>query len=364
METPQEEKVRAKLIITLVQMIAFVTVSLIGVLTAFAVLLYKSSKPEPQTAETKPVSRPTVSSSAPVATASAPAPEPVSVKSDFWKAPNISEIPAGEKGDLIRYGREIVVNTAHYFGPEGTVKKINKGMNCQNCHLEGGTKPYANNFGAVAATYPMMRARSGKLETVEMRVNDCFERSLNGEKLPETSKEMQAIKAYILWLGKDNPKGKKPEGTGIVELPYLDRAADAKKGKELYAQKCAHCHGQDGAGQKNGKGGFTFPPLWGDESYNTAAGLYRLSRFAGFVKVGMPQGAGHDNIMLSDAEAWDIAAFVNSQPRPEKKFPQDWPDISKKPVDHPFGAFSDGFSEEQHKYGPFPPILEARKKGK
>ncbi|SEN97882.1 thiosulfate dehydrogenase, partial [Flavobacterium sinopsychrotolerans] len=36
--------------------------------------------------------------------------------------------------------------------------------------------------------------------------------------------------------------------------------------------------------------------------------------------------------------------------------------ISKKPVDHPFGPFSDRFTEIQHKFGPFKPIKEAKKK--
>jgi thiosulfate dehydrogenase len=57
-----------------------------------------------------------------------------------------------------------------------------------------------------------------------------------------------------------------------------------------------------------------------------------------------------------------VAAFVNSQPRPKKDLSSDWPDISKKPVDHPFGPYADGFIEERHKYGPFGPIADARKK--
>jgi thiosulfate dehydrogenase len=34
----------------------------------------------------------------------------------------------------------------------------------------------------------------------------------------------------------------------------------------------------------------------------------------------------------------------------------DWPNISKKPIDHPFGPYADVFSEKQHKYGPYKPI--------
>ena len=40
----------------------------------------------------------------------------------------------------------------------------------------------------------------------------------------------------------------------------------------------------------------------------------------------------------------------------------DYPDISKKPIDDPFGPYADTFSESQHKYGPFQPIEEAIRK--
>jgi thiosulfate dehydrogenase len=69
-----------------------------------------------------------------------------------------------------------------------------------------------------------------------------------------------------------------------------------------------------------------------------------------------------DQPTLTDEEAWDIAAFICSMPRPEKQFAGDWPDISKKPVDLPFGPFADPFSEYQHKYGPFKEIAAASKK--
>jgi thiosulfate dehydrogenase len=65
---------------------------------------------------------------------------------------------------------------------------------------------------------------------------------------------------------------------------------------------------------------------------------------------------------LTNEEAWDVAAFVNSQPRPLKLFRHDWPDLKTKPVDYPFGPYVDGFNEEQHKYGPYPPIKEAKDK--
>jgi thiosulfate dehydrogenase len=50
-------------------------------------------------------------------------------------------------------------------------------------------------------------------------------------------------------------------------------------------------------------------------------------------------------------------------PRPTRDLSKDWPDISKKPFDHPFGPYADGFDESQHKLGPFKPIQEKRKAG-
>jgi thiosulfate dehydrogenase len=106
---------------------------------------------------------------------------------------------------------------------------------------------------------------------------------------------------------------------------------------------------------------YQYPPVWGKNSYNVGAGLYRLSRFAGYVKGNMPFGATYDRPQLTDEEAWDVAAYVNSLPRPQKDFRSDWPDISKKPIDHPFGPYADDFDETQHKLGPYKPIENKRK---
>ncbi len=280
----------------------------------------------------------------------------------LWMAPDPKSIPANTAGDEIRYGKELIAHTAEYLGPKGKVLSISNGMNCQNCHLDAGTKPFGNNYSAVASTYPKFRARSGAEETIEKRVNDCFERSLNGQPLANDSKEMKAIVAYIKWLGTDVPKGKTPEGAGLVELSYLSRPADPIKGKVLYQENCTVCHGADGEGIMNtDRNAYTYPPLWGKHSYNDGAGLYRMSRFAGYIKANMPLGATHDSPILTDEQAWDIAAFVNSMERPNKDISKDWPDISKKPIDHPFGPFTDGFDEQQHKFGPYQPIIDKRK---
>jgi thiosulfate dehydrogenase len=290
---------------------------------------------------------------------------PVIADTSFIPAPDSSLIEQEPNAKEILYGKELIAHTSKYLGPKGSVLKISNGMNCQNCHLSAGTKPFGNNYLAVAPTYPKFRERSGTIENVYKRVNDCVERSLNGKALDTNSREMNAIAAYIGWLGKNLPKGKKPKGSGIKDLAYLDRAADREKGKNVYLLRCKTCHGENGQGKLSADGlNYQYPPLWGDHSYNIGAGLYRISRFAGYVKYNMPNGATYDNPVLSDEEAWDVAAFVNSQPRPNKDLKADWPKISGKPVDHPFGPYADGFNETQHKYGPFGPVADARKKNK
>lgn len=277
--------------------------------------------------------------------------------------PDINLLPHNEEGELIRYGRELIVNTSAYLGPKGSIARITNGMNCQNCHIMAGIKPFGNNFLAVASTYPRYRDRSGRVESIEFRINDCLERSLNGNGIDSMSNEMRAMVAYFKWLGKDVKKGEKPAGSGITEIPYLDRAADPQRGKMIYENNCQRCHGSNGEGVIfNDSSGYMYPPLWGQHSYNISAGLYRISRLAAFIKYNMPFDLALSSPPLNDEEAWDVAAYISSQPRPEKRFPQDWPKLETKPPDHPYGPYVDGFSEQQHKFGPFPPIKAAIEK--
>jgi thiosulfate dehydrogenase len=285
-----------------------------------------------------------------------PAPDP---DSGLWKAPDAEALAPGEQKDLVLYGQDLIAHTSRFLGPNGTVASVSNGMNCQNCHLDAGTRPYGNNYGSVASTYPKFRARSGSEEDIFKRVNDCFERSLNGKPLSTDSREMKAIRAYIEYLGSNVPRGEQAPGSGLKEMTFLDRAADPAKGKAVYEAKCQSCHQAGGEGMMRPDGSeYIYPPLWGEHSYNDAAGLFRMSNFARFVKYNMPLGASHFSAQLSDEESWDVAAYVNTQPRPHKSFPGDWPDITRKPVDHPFGPYADSFSEAQHKFGPYPPIQE------
>jgi thiosulfate dehydrogenase len=282
--------------------------------------------------------------------------------SEFWQPLDVFGIYDNKKSKEVLYGRDLIIHTAYYFGPRGRIAQQTNGLNCQNCHLDAGTKVFGNNYGSVASTYPKVRARSGKMESIEKRINDCFERSLNGKPLRESSKEMRAMVAYMKFLGENVKKGDKAPGSGLKDLPFLSRAADPSKGKVVYELRCASCHQSNGQGIIDGIGqSYVYPPLWGPHSFNDAAGLSRISNMAKYVKYNMPLGVSHETPELSDEDAWDVAAYIESQPRPHKSVPQDWPNIAKKPIDHPFGPYADQFSEQQHKYGPFTAMKKPKK---
>ena len=277
-----------------------------------------------------------------------------------WAAPDEAQIPATPQGNLIKYGKELIAHTAIYLGPKGRIAALTNGMNCQNCHLDAGRQLYANSFATVAAAYPKFSPRSGLAESIERKINDCMERSLNGKKLDTASYEMKAMVAYIKWVGSDSSVQSKKAG-GTLQPILLSRSANAKKGKTAYKAKCLSCHGNNGEGLPTAdSGSYTYPPLWGDGSYNISAGIFRLTKLAGFIKANMPFGASYKKPQLTDEEAWDIAAFINDQPRKQTSFTTDWPDVSKKPVDYPFGPYTDSFTEVQHKYGPYQFMISNR----
>lgn len=279
-----------------------------------------------------------------------------------WQAPDINKLPPSVATELVKYGKELIANTSYYLGPKGTVAAMSNGLNCQNCHLDAGTRLDGNCFAMVATSYPKYRDRSGRVETIAFRINECMERSLNGKELDSTSREMQAMIAYIKWIGTDVTKATPQKGIATIQIPFMDRAANPAAGQNIYIEKCQRCHAGDGNGLLRADStSYEYPPLWGANSYNVSAGMHRLTRLAAFIKYNMPYLPVKVSPQLTDEEAWDVAAFISTQQRPEKFFKYDWGKLNTKPVDYPFAPFADSFSITQHKYGPFKPINEFKK---
>jgi thiosulfate dehydrogenase len=188
---------------------------------------------------------------------------------------------------------------------------------------------------------------------------------MNGRALPTDGREMKAMVAYVQFLSTGTTIGKAVEGRGAPALPLLDRAADPVKGSEVYATRCVACHLPNGQGVRRGTvgdaNGYLYPPLWGPDSYNNGAGMHRLIASANFIRANMPFGTKYDAPVLSEEDAWDVAAYINSHARPVREgLERDYPDRSRKPVDAPFPPFNDTFPLDQHRLGPFKPMLDAR----
>ncbi|MDX2171845.1 MAG: c-type cytochrome [Bacteroidota bacterium] len=285
----------------------------------------------------------------------------------IWQVPDTSTIPQNEFGDAVRYGRDLIVNTAYYIGPEGKVSKnLGNKMNCTNCHLEAGTKPYAFNYFSTHARYPQYRAREDKILSLAERVNNCIERPHNGKPLKLESKEMTAIICYIKWLGQNVPVDKHVKGDKPIEITFLDRPADPVKGEEIYMRECKTCHGVDGEGKMRADNVcYEFPPLWGLKSYQPGSSMHRVVKAAAFIYANMPNATtSYDKPKLTMEEAFDVAAFVNDDrihKRPVNNGISNYPNFKHKPIDYGKGPYIDSFPEIQHKFGPYQPIIDYRK---
>jgi thiosulfate dehydrogenase len=284
-----------------------------------------------------------------------------------WTAPDIDKLPDDTWGKTVRYGRDLISKTSTLIGPDvaDPAKRFaGNNLDCQSCHISAGTQEFGLPLVGVYADFPAYAARIGRIETIGERIQNCMERSMNGKPLPPEGPEMTALVSYLKFLSTGHAVGAAVEGRGSGQIPELNRAADPAKGKKIYATTCAACHGNDGLGQRNGKAGdakgYMFPPLWGADSFNDGAGMHRLVTSANFIHSNMPAGTTWNAPVLSPEDAWNVAAYINAQPRPAvRNLDRDYPDRLEKPVDAPYGPYADSFSPEQHKLGPFAPIKAA-----
>lgn len=214
-----------------------------------------------------------------------------------------NNLPTGAHGEEIQLGKHIFDETPKY-----AKAYVGNKLSCNDCHTQSGTAAHSAPMIDMANIFPMYNKRAGRVISIQDRFEECFVRSENGQPLPKDGAEMKALTAYVDWLSKDGERGKAYSGRGFVKLPK-GMSGDPASGKAIYVSQCAACHGTDGAGVPP-----VLPPVWGPDSYNDGAGMNNPKKMAAFLVHNMPQN--HPGT-LTNQDAFDVAAFIHSMPRPK-----------------------------------------------
>ncbi len=245
-----------------------------------------------------------------------------------FAVPRFASMLDSPNADQLIYGMRLMAQTKLML-PDN----VGDVLNCNSCHLVGGTVAHASPYVGITGLFPSYAPRAGKVIDSKERVNGCMRRSMNGKPLAKDSREMLAMVAYMDSMRGDVKLGQVIPGRGVGKISH-NIIPSVANGKQVYKDQCAVCHGDNGEGIKRADGSFVFPPLWGDQSFNIGAGIAKTYTAAAFVKNNMPMsntltfplGQGG----LTDQQSVDVAEYFTHMPRPDfLDKVKDWPNGGK-----------------------------------
>ena len=225
-----------------------------------------------------------------------------------FEPPPDSAIPDNDFGKEVKLGQAIFNGTSQL-----AAAFVGNSLRCASCHLDAGRLANSAPLWGGYVQYPAYRSKDGHVNTFAERIQGCFRYSMNGTAPPLGHKVLVALESYAFFLAKGAPVGTSLPGRGYPTPAKPALAMDFTRGALVFQQKCSLCHGADGQGQ-TANGAVVFPPLWGPKSFNWGAGMGSIKNAAGFIKANMPLSQGNT---LTDQQAWDVAAFMDSQERPQ-----------------------------------------------
>lgn len=234
----------------------------------------------------------------------------------YFQPPLKGDLGDGPFAAAVRRGAAIFNNT--HRNP-ASAPFVGNGQDCSNCHLNGGRQANAAPMWAAWGLYPKYRGKNDKINTMAERLQGCFMFSENapasekGHPPAADSALLADLQSYLFWQAQGAPTGATLKGQGYPVLKAPPQPYSAARGKKIFDTHCALCHGDNGQGTPVAGGGYAFPPLWGPQAYNWGAGMHRIETAAGFIKANMPLGKPNS---LTNQQAWDLAAYINSHPRP------------------------------------------------
>jgi thiosulfate dehydrogenase len=228
---------------------------------------------------------------------------------DHFAPPPESALPDNKQdASAILLGERIFDNTPRY-----APQYAGNTLSCRNCHMDRGRRAVSAPLWAAAPQYPMYRSKNRTMNSLAMRIADCFRYSQNGSSPPAESPELLALMTYTNWLATGLPIGITPKASGYPPLAAPQMSPDRQRGKAVYTAHCTVCHAENGQGS-DFAGAHVIPALWGPHSYNWGAGMHTVANAASFIYANMPPGGAG---LLTRQQAWDVAAWVDSQPRPQ-----------------------------------------------
>lgn len=229
-------------------------------------------------------------------------------KLSYFQPPTENELPGNAFGKMVMQGYALFVDTKRQ-----APQLVGNGLNCSNCHLDQGRLANSAPLWGAYPMYPAYRKKNDKVNTFAERIQGCFQFSMNGTPPAADSPQITALSVFAYWLASKAPVGVELPGRGYPDVPQPAKGYDIAQGEQVYAAHCATCHGESGQGQKVAQD-YVMPPVWGKDSYNWGAGMHRINTAASFIQHNMPLGKPST---LSDQQAWDVAAFINSRERPQ-----------------------------------------------
>ena len=230
-------------------------------------------------------------------------------------APTIDDLLAAEKmhpelKSVILKGHDLFMNTQQLRG-----KNVFNDLNCRSCHMGEGRMAFSGPIWPAMTQLPNYRPKNRHVNNLEERIAGCFAYSMNGIPPEYGSDTMIALATYHQWLAKGAQvyESRPIHGRGFAGLKEPALEPDYARGEAVYQQYCTTCHGADGQGMRVDDQ-YTFPPVWGDRSYNWGAGISRIFTAAAYIQWNMPLGQPGK---LTDQEAWDVAYYINAHERPQ-----------------------------------------------
>ena len=219
--------------------------------------------------------------------------------------------PAGAEGDLVALGYKIVTETYAVIGPDvaqSARRFSGNNLSCQNCHLNAGTVRSGLPLVGVFRQFPWISPDGKREVTLRDRLNECMTHSMDGKPLPHDSREMNALVAYMKFIG--GP----PAEPAPMPKPPTGRCRTRRRG----LRRLRHLPPGGGPGARIGSA----PTPRAIVSAALGSGSQLGRRHELCLDCRQVRDAQHaarcrsKHPQLSVQEAWDVAAYLHAQQRP------------------------------------------------